>query len=123
MKTHVSSAVKGLRSGQKILMVKKNDGVSGGLSESQKAQRRNVPSELRSAHSWLCFKYQTAPNRERAKKVPIDPETGQYANFKAPATWGTLEEAIAGRARFGAENGPIGYAFMSLRQHRGSRYG
>lgn len=112
MKTHVSSAVKGLRSGQKILMVKKNDGVSGGLSESQKARlRRNVPSELRSAHSWLCFKYQTAPNRERAKKVPIDPETGQYANFKAPATWGTLEEAIAGRARFGADG--IGYAFMS----------
>jgi hypothetical protein len=111
MKRHVGSAVKGLRSGQKILLMKKKDGISGGLSEKQKARlRRKLPAYLRSAHSWLCFKFQTAPNRDRAKKVPIDPETGQGASYKDPAAWGTLEEAIAGCARFHADG--VGYAFM-----------
>ena len=111
MKRHVGSAVKGLRSGQKILLVKKKDGISGGLSEKQKARlRRKLPAYLRSAHSWLCFKFQTKPNRDRAKKVPYDPETGQTASYKDPATWGTLEEAIAGCARFHADG--VGYAFM-----------
>ena len=114
MKRHVGSAVKSLRSGQKIPVAKKKhekDGISGGLSEKQKARlRRKLPAYLRSAHSWLCFKFQTAPNRDRAKKVPIDPETGQHASYKDPATWGTLEEAIAGCARFHADG--VGYAFM-----------
>ena len=111
MKRHVGSAVKGLRSGQKIPVVKKKDGISGGLSEKQKARlRRKLPAYLRSAHSWLCFKLQTKPNRDRAKKVPYDPETGQRASYKDPATWGTLEEAIAGCARFHADG--VGYAFM-----------
>ena len=92
-------------------MVKKKDGISGGLSEKQKARlRRKLPAYLRSAHSWLCFKFQTPPNRDRAKKVPYDPETGQRASYKDPATWGTLEEAIAGCARFHADG--VGYAFM-----------
>ncbi len=111
MKRHVGSAVKGLRRGQKILLMKKKDGISGGLSEKHKTRlRRKLPAYLRSAHSWLCFKFQTAPNRDRAKKVPIDPETGQRASYKDPATWGTLEEAIAGCARFHADG--VGYAFM-----------
>ena len=111
MTRHVGSAVKGLRSGQKIVVVKKKDGISSGLSEKQKARlRRKLPAYLRSAHSWLCFKLQTKPNRDRAKKIPYDPETGQRASYKDPATWGTLEEAIAGCARFHADG--VGYAFM-----------
>src|ERR1700751_3749576 len=108
--SHVKSAVTNFNgSGQ--ASVKKNDGVSGGLSESQKARlRRNVPDYLRSGFSWLCFEFQTVPNRDRVKKVPIDPETGQYASYKDPAAWGTLEEAIAGCARFAADG--VGYAFM-----------
>ena len=39
-------------SGQKILVVKKKDGISGGLSKKQKARlRRKLPAYLRSAHS------------------------------------------------------------------------
>jgi len=108
--SHVESAVTNFNgSGQ--ASVKKNDGVSGGLSESRKARlRRNVPDYLRSGFSWLCFEFQTAPNRDRVRKVPIDPETGQYASYKDPAAWGTLEEAIAGCARFHADG--VGYAFM-----------
>ena len=44
------------------------------------------------------------------KRFPIDPETGQHASYKDPAAWGTLEEAIAGCARFDADG--VGYAFM-----------
>src|ERR1700740_633443 len=111
MRTDVGSAVKYVGSKQQILLMKNNDGMSGGLSESQKARlRRNVPHYLRSGFSWLCFKFQTAPNRERAKKVPIDSETGQRARYKDPAAWGTLEQAMAGCARFHADG--VGYAFM-----------
>src|SRR6267154_2417934 len=92
--------------------MKSKNRMSGGLSESQKARlRRNVPDYLRSGFSWLCFEFQTTPNRDRVKKVPIDPETGQCASYKDPAAWGTLEEAIAGCARFHADG--VGYAFMS----------
>jgi len=112
MRTDVESAVKDIRNKQQILLMKSKNRMSGGLSESQKARlRRNVPDYLRSGFSWLCFEFQTTPNRDRVKKVPIDPETGQRAGYKDPAAWGTLEEAIAGCARFHADG--VGYAFMS----------
>ena len=91
MRTDVGSAVKYVGSKQQILLMKNNDGMSGGLSESQKARlRRNVPDYLRSGFSWLCFEFQTVPNRDSVKKVPIDPETGQYASYKDRAAWAAL---------------------------------
>jgi|GEM_PF-2716441 len=114
MKTHVGSvgsAVK-LRNGQGILLMKKNDGVSGGLSESQKERlRRNVPSELRDANAWLGFKYETRPGSKRRKKIPIDPETGERADPRDGASWATFEQALVAceRRRLDA----IGYALMA----------
>src|ERR1700758_647794 len=100
MRIDVGSAMKYIGSKQQILLMKSKDGMSGGLSESRKARlRRNVPDYLRTRFSWLCFEFQTVPNRDRVKKVPIDSETGQRADYKDPAAWGTLEEAIAGCAR------------------------
>jgi hypothetical protein len=115
MKTHVGSvgsAVK-LRNGQEILLMKENDGVSGGLSESQKERlRRNVPTELRDGgFAWLGFKYETQPNKKHRKKVPIDPETGEHADPKDGACWGTFELALVACERRRLDG--IGYALMS----------
>jgi putative DNA primase/helicase len=114
MKTHVGSvgsAVK-LRNGQEILLMKKNDGVSGGLSESQKERlRRNVPSELRDANAWLGFKYETRSGSKRRKKIPIDPETGERADVRDGASWATFGQALVACERRRLDG--IGYALMS----------
>ena len=109
--SHLKSAVTNFNgSGQ--APVKKNDGISGGFSESQKARlRRNVPSELRDANAWLGFEYETRPGLKRRKKIPIDPETGERADPRAGASWATFEEALVACERRRLDG--IGYALMS----------
>jgi putative DNA primase/helicase len=109
--SHVKSAVTNFN-GSGRAPVKKNDGVSGGLSESRKARlRRNVPSELRDANAWLGFEYETRPGLKRRKKVPIDPETGVRADAKDGGSWGTFEQALVACERRRLDG--IGYALMS----------
>ena len=53
----------------------------------------NVPKELAVCRQWVSWS-ESAGRFGRVSKLPIDPNTGIYAQTSAPYTWGTLEQAI-----------------------------
>jgi hypothetical protein len=56
-------------------------------------QFTNVPSELQDRKRFVCWRQET--RNEKPTKVPVDPHTGDNAESNDPATWGTLDEAVA----------------------------
>jgi len=57
---------------------------------------RNVfPQELQDLRQWVCWRLEPDKKSGRDAKVPYSPHTGKRASSSNPATWGTLEEALA----------------------------
>ena len=55
----------------------------------------NFPKELLSLHRWLDWREERCPKKHRPVKVPYDPKSGNRASTVDPATWGTVDEALA----------------------------
>ena len=110
---NVKSAVKNINgSVQEILLLKKNE---GNPADSAKSTRHSSGAMCHPSCALLLRGCASSIRPLRItrgqRRFPIDPETGQRADYKDPGTWGTLEEAIAGCAHFGADG--VGYAFIS----------
>ena len=66
-----------------------------------------VPDSLLEYDQWLCWR---AEERDgKATKIPVDPETGEFASTTDPDTWATFETARE-QVQFGTENG-LGFVF------------
>lgn len=68
-----------------------------------------VPQELKELPQWVCWRLADDPGKDRKKKLPIDPRTGDPARSNDPATWASYEDAVAGKERFRADG--IGIMF------------
>ena len=60
----------------------------------------NIPEELRKLKQWVC---------SDINKIPRNPRTGTNAMANNPATWGTFEEALKGKEKYGFPH--IGFEF------------
>ena len=69
-----------------------------------------VPTDLRTWHQWVCWKYGTGPTG-KPTKLPIQARNGQLASVTDPATWDTFEAVVAaaGSELWGAHG--IGFVF------------
>src|SRR4051794_24241012 len=52
-----------------------------------------IPDELKSLRQWVAWKAAWNEEKERCKKVPINPHTGRNASPTNPKTWGTFDQA------------------------------
>lgn len=78
-----------------------------------------IPAELKGEERWVCW--QTETRDGKSTKVPVDPQTGEYASVSTPATWSTISaaweycrqsESVDGIGFVFRENGP--YAGVDL---------
>ena len=60
----------------------------------------NIPEELKNLKQWVC---------SDINKIPRNPRTGTNAMANNPATWGTFEEALKGKEKYGFPH--IGFEF------------
>lgn len=60
----------------------------------------HIPKELQNIPNWVCFRLELDKKTDKLKKVPINPHSGYKASTTNPQTWGTLEQAIAGKDKF-----------------------
>jgi putative DNA primase/helicase len=76
----------------------------------------NIPAELRSHESWVCWRYHARADGKPAK-VPVIPQpdvAGTPANISDPETWRTFADAVTCLAtdeRGAGELGGIGFVF------------
>ena len=68
-----------------------------------------VPQALKELPQWVCWRLVEDPGKDRKKKIPVDPRTGDPARSNDPATWASYEEAVEGQQRFRADG--IGIMF------------
>lgn len=60
----------------------------------------NIPGELRELRQWVAYRRIASKKRPgKTDKIPVDPGTGKNASSTNPATWGTLEAALARATR------------------------
>ena len=52
----------------------------------------NIPEELKNLKQWVCCDI---------NKLPKNPVTGGNAMANNPSTWGTFEQAVEGKEKFG----------------------
>lgn len=69
--------------------------------------RDEIPDALLASDQWLCWR--TEERDGKPTKIPIDPETGEFASTTDPETWASFETARE-QVRFGTEDG-IGFVF------------
>jgi putative DNA primase/helicase len=60
----------------------------------------NLPAELRGLETWIGWRYEWDHQRRSWSKIPINPRTGGRAKTNDPATWGTIDDALAAVERF-----------------------
>jgi len=70
----------------------------------------NVPESMRKFDQWVCFKLEPG-DKDKPKKVPKDPKTGQNAKSNDPSTWSTFAEAVEAVDRYGFDG--IGFEFAN----------
>jgi Virulence-associated protein E-like domain/NrS-1 polymerase HBD domain len=65
-----------------------------------------IPNALREIPQWVCWQLQNRDGRNT--KVPINPNTGQYASTTDPTTWDTYDvaRALATKRKYG-----VGFVF------------
>lgn len=54
-----------------------------------------IPQELKDIPQWVCWKLNPPNNGKKARKLPINPRTGDTAAIDDPSTWTTFEEAYS----------------------------
>lgn len=69
--------------------------------------REAVPETLLGYDQWLCWR--TEERDGKSTKIPIDPETGEFASTTDPETWASFETARE-QVQFGTEDG-LGFVF------------
>lgn len=71
-----------------------SDDTSPAISKTQAIARwSNIPDEMKTYSSWVCWKYQLVFG-EKPKKIPLNPSTGSFASHSDPASWGTFEQVV-----------------------------
>ena len=53
-----------------------------------------APHELKALPQWVAWKKEPDPDRDKPRKVPVNPRTGKNAATNRPSSWGTYEQAI-----------------------------
>ena len=53
----------------------------------------NALDSLKGVKQWVCWSEWVDPNRNKRRKVPMNPFTGRAASSTDPKTWGTYEDA------------------------------
>ena len=66
--------------------------------------KESIPAALANLRHWVNWRNEVVDNRPT--KVPYSPRSGKRASSTDPATWGTLDEAVAS-----ADGGGIGFVF------------
>ena len=51
-------------------------------------------AELQRLLQWVAWKLEDDPNRDKPRKVPVNPRTGKNAATNRPASWGTYQQAV-----------------------------
>jgi putative DNA primase/helicase len=74
--------------------------------------RAGAPAELAARDQWVCFRLAYRPGQTKPwTKVPINPRTGGKASSTNPATWGTIDQALARLSRDRLDG--VGYVFSA----------
>jgi putative DNA primase/helicase len=76
-----------------------------------------IPPELRDRAQWVAWKLTRRKQDKKPTKLPFDPATGRMASSTDPATWGTLEQALA-RVDQGGYDG-VGFVFTDADPYTG----
>lgn len=68
-----------------------------------------IPTALKREHQWVCWR--TDPRDGRQTKVPISPQTGQYASVADPETWSDFDTAYERYDQSGVDG--LGFVFTA----------
>ena len=58
-------------------------------------EKATFPRALAALPQWVCWRLEPDKRSGRDAKVPYDPNTNRRASASNPASWGTLDEALA----------------------------
>jgi putative DNA primase/helicase len=73
----------------------------------------SIPPELKNLPYWVCWKSKEIIKGEKPTKIPINPNTGEYAKSNDPLTWGTFEDALKFYKSNGKKIDGIGFVVSS----------
>ena len=68
-----------------------------------------IPLGLATLPQWVCWRLEPDPKGGKDRKVPYDPKTSLRASSTNPATWATLEAALAAKEQYTYSG--LGYVF------------
>ena len=77
------------------------------VSNNIEVKLNNIPEELTHLVQWVVWKAIT--EKDKIKKVPVDPKTGKPASVSDPSTWGSFEQAVSAYQERGYSG--IGFVF------------
>ena len=67
-----------------------------------------IPEELKNLKQWVCWKKEISDDKQKIKKIPINPKTGQFAAANDPGTWADYDTAISASGNYDG----IGFEFL-----------
>jgi putative DNA primase/helicase len=79
--------------------------------EAPQILAENIPAEMTTYHSWVCWRYEQHNGEEKPTKVPYDPLSGLRASSTDSRTWRSFEEACVALGNSGYDG--IGFVFSS----------
>ena len=59
-----------------------------------------IPQQLKDLDQWVCWKKVIDEEKNRVKKLPMNPMTGQAARSNDPTTWASFADAIVGVSQY-----------------------
>jgi len=71
--------------------------------------KSKFPKELLALACWLCWRLVPNPSGGKPKKVPISLKDGSNGQVNNPSTWGTFEEAVTAKEKYGYSG--VGFVF------------
>ncbi|MBU2431109.1 MAG: hypothetical protein KKH99_10480, partial [Proteobacteria bacterium] len=77
------------------------------VSNNIEVKLNNIPEELIEFDQWVAWK--AVPTKNKMKKIPINPNSGQPAKVNDPDTWGSYEDAVKCFENYGFDG--IGFVF------------
>lgn len=69
----------------------------------------SVPDKLRERDTWVCWRYEFRPNRDKCTKVPRDAERGGNADPTGPESWTDFETTLAFYERDNTDTDGLGF--------------
>jgi putative DNA primase/helicase len=70
-----------------------------------------IPDTLRERQQWINWRYKWDTGRDEWTKVPVDPNSGGFADTTDPDTWGSFATAVASHEESDSKTDGVGFVF------------